>query len=216
MLLHGWGASGKLMMPIATTLKGYRYIIPDFYGFGNSPHPDYPLSVEDYVLGVLEILKIENIQRADFIAHSFGGRVCIDICVKYPELVNRVVLCDSAGILPKRSVKYYVKVWFYKILKRFKFNTEKFGSKEYRELSPVMRKTFVNVVNYNQKPLLKEIRAKTLIVWGEDDKTTPIYMAKILHENIKGSEIKVLKNAGHFAYADELRKFCKAVKQFLG
>jgi len=215
LLLHGWGSKGELMMPIAYRLKGYKYIVPDFYGFGNSLHPNYPLELADYANGVLDILKKERVDRAIFICHSFGGRVGCFIASRYKSLVEKLVLCDSAGIKPKRHVNYYIKIWFYRIRKKLGLNTDKCGSTEYRELSPFMKKTFVNVVNYDQKKEIINIDSPTLIVWGKKDKTTPMYMARKFRRLIKNSHLVVLSGAGHFAYADDLDRFINYVKIFL-
>ena len=204
------------MMPIARCVKsGFRFILVDFYGFGLSPHPDYPLTVRDYAQGVIEILNREGIEKADFVGHSFGGRVAIEIAYCYPDIVNKLVLCNSAGILPKRRLKYYTKLWFYKIRKRIGLDVSKCGSKEFRVLDPVMRKTFINVVNYDQEALLREIYADTFIVWGRKDKTTPIYMAKKFVRYMRNSTLIIYNNAGHFSYADELKDFSKKLKEFL-
>ncbi len=215
MLLHGWGASGDLMLPIAKGLKGYACIIPDFYGFGRTAHPDYPLRLGDYVQGVLDILSELGVSRAVFLGHSFGGRVCIEISAHYPNMVKKLILCDSAGILPKRTLKYYIKTLFYRIRKLLGLSTEKCGSAEYRVLKGPIKKTFVNVVNYDQSPLLRKINAETLIIWGARDRVTPMYMAKKFKREIKNSQLCVLDKAGHFAYADDLKKFNEIVKNFL-
>lgn len=203
------------MMPIAYRLKGYKFIVPDFFGFGKSPHPDYPLELADYADGVLDILKKENIDKAVFICHSFGGRVGCFIASQCKDLVERLVLCDSAGIKPRRTIKYYVKVWFYRIRKKLGLNIDNCGSAEYRELSPFMKRTFVNVVNYDQKKEMNNICCPTLIVWGKKDKTTPLYMARKMKRLIKNSTLVVLDGAGHFAYADDVERFVGLVRVFL-
>ena len=106
------------------------------------------------------------------------------------------MLCDSAGIRPKRTLKYYIKVYWYKLIKnigprppiftqesreRFKKNR---GSEDYRKLSDVMRATFSRIVNEDLKYLLKDIKVPTLLIWGDKDTDTPPYMAEILKENL--------------------------------
>lgn len=110
----------------------------DFYGFGKTPHPDYPLTVKDYADGVLELMDKLNIEKATLVGHSFGGRVAIYIAAKYPEKVEKLVLVDSAGIKPRRGIKYRLKILLHKILKKFGKGLK--GSKDYRALSPVMKK----------------------------------------------------------------------------
>lgn len=214
-LLHGWGASGELMLPISKALPNFTYIAPDFYGHGRSPHPDYPLTVEDYAESVIKLLKDEQIMRATFICHSFGGRIGIYIASLYPDMVDKLILCDSAGLKPKRGVKYYIKRLNFIIRRTFGLNTDKCGSFEYRALNGVMKKTFSNVVNYFQDERLKEITAPTLVVWGEKDRVTPIRMARKFAKEIKNCKLFIIRNVGHFSYAEDLKSFKQVVEKFL-
>lgn len=210
--LHGWGGGIPSFLFVAKQLN-CRCTLVDFYGFGKSAHPNFPLTVADYARGVLEILKKQGIKKAAFIGHSFGGRVAIEIAASHPELVSRLVLVDSAGIKPKRTVKYYLKVAVHKVLKLFGKGLK--GSDDYRALSPVMKKTFINVVNYDQTPLLSRITAPTAIFWGDKDKQTPPYMAKKMNRLIADSHIFWLTNAGHFSYLDNSVLFVSILKAFL-
>lgn len=185
----------------------------DFYGFGKTPHPDYPLTVKDYADGVLELMDKLNIEKATLVGHSFGGRVAIYIAAKYPEKVEKLVLVDSAGIKPRRGIKYRLKILLHKILKKFGKGLK--GSKDYRALSPVMKKTFQNVVNYDETYLLSDITADTAIFWGDKDKDTPLYMARKLNKKIKSSHLFLLTNAGHFSYLDNSGYFLKILSAFI-
>lgn len=214
-LLHGWGSSAELMLPISKAMPYYTYIVPDFYGHGRSPHPNYPLTVEDFAESIVKLLNEENIERATFVCHSFGGRVGIYLSTRYPNMVDRLILCDSAGLKPKRGIKYYIKRLNFIIRRTFGLNTDKCGSSEYRELNGVMKKTFSNVVNYFQDESLIKISSPTLVVWGEKDRVTPISMARKLTKNIANSKLVVIKGVGHFSYAEDLKTFKRAVEKFL-
>ncbi len=215
LILHGWGADSTLVFPIAKRINAYS-IIPDMYGFGKTPHGDTPLTVEDYAKGVLDILEKEGISSVSVIGHSFGGRVGIYLASHYPKIVERLVLVDSAGLKPRRGLRYYFRVFFYKIKKKLGLDTSKSGSKEYQSLKGAMRKTYVNVVNFDQAGQLACIFSPTLIIWGGRDRVTPIYMAKKLCKKIKRSELFVIEKAGHFSYADNLDLFSVRIKAFLG
>lgn len=202
------------MMPIAYKIKGYKYIVPDFYGFGESLHPEYPLKIDDYADGILDILRKEKIDSAIFICHSFGGRVGCYIASR-SNIVKKLILCDSAGIKPKRHIEYYIKIWFYRIRKRLGLSVENYGSPDYRALDTFVKKTFINVVNYDQTKEIKSIKCPTLIVWGENDRETPLYMARKFKRGIKDSKLVVISGAGHFAYADDVNAFSKIVTRFI-
>ena len=177
--LHGWGGDVRSFLFVAKNL-GVRATLVDFYGFGKTPHPDYPLTVKDFAEGVIETMDAAGIAKADIVGHSFGGRVAIYLAAYYPERVNKLVLVDSAGVKPRRGIKYYFKITLHKILKKFGGGLK--GSDDYRALSPVMQATFRNVVNYDETPLLGRISAETAIFWGDNDKDTPLYMAKKLNK----------------------------------
>ena len=214
-LLHGWGASGELMLPIARAIPNYTYVVPDLYGHGHTRHPDRPLTLDDYVSMVMILLKREKVDKAIFICHSFGGRIGIKIATRYPEVVERLILCDSAGLRPKKGFKYYTKRLNYIIRKRFGFSLDRCGSADFRVLKGEIRNTFKNVVAYHQDDEINDIKCPTLIVWGKKDKDTPMYMAKRLNKKINGSKLVVMKGVGHFSYAEDLKTFKRIVTKFL-
>ena len=90
-----------------------------------------------------------------------------------------------------------------------------FGSKEYKSLSEIQKQSFVKIVNEHLDDLLKYVDNKTLIIFGNKDKATPIYMAKKLNKNIKNSSLVILKDCSHFAFVDKPREFNLLVKEFL-
>lgn len=66
-----------------------------------------------------KLFKKLKIEKASLVGHSFGGRVSILFSAVHPECVEKVVLVDSAGIIPKRTLKYYYRVYKFKLLKKF-------------------------------------------------------------------------------------------------
>lgn len=148
------------------------------------------------------------------VCHSFGGRVGIKLASKYGYYIKKLILVDSAGIRPRRGIKYYCKTIIHQFCKRFKIK-HKAGSKDYRSLHGAMRKTFINVINEDLTDELYKIKAKTLIIWGNKDKETPIYMAKRLNKKIKNSKLIVFNGCGHFAYVECNARFCIVVESFL-
>jgi len=230
LILHGWGASIDTVMPIVNILKEhFRVYAIDLPGFGKSEKPEFPFSSQDYARIVKKFIDLMKIDKVTLIGHSFGGKISILMAVNHPEIVEKLVLIDSAGLIPRRNMKYYIKVYSFKTLKliyRIIFywnkNNEtmekfysKFGSADYKNASGVMRKTLVKVINENLRPILKRIQCPTLLIWGDEDKDTPLYMGKIMEEEIPDSGLVVLEGAGHFSYLDDYYKFAAVLKVFL-
>jgi pimeloyl-ACP methyl ester carboxylesterase len=78
-----------------------------------------------------------------------------------------------------------------------------------------MKNSFVKIVNEHLDYTLNGIKNKTLIVFGENDKETPLYMADRLYKGIKGSKKIIIKNAGHFSFIDKPLRFNTEVREFL-
>ena len=77
-----------------------------------------------------------------------------------------------------------------------------FGSADYSSAPEVMRKTMVNLVNDDMTPYIDGIKAPTLLIWGENDTATPLYMAKILEKTISDCGLCVIKNTGHWSFVE--------------
>ncbi len=230
LILHGWGASIDTVRPIINILNNkYKVYALDLPGFGSSSEPKEAIDSFQYAEIVREFLKEMNIEKATFIGHSFGGKLSIILSSKYPDIFDKLVLIDSAGLIPKRGLKYYTKVYSFKTLKfiyrkmffwiknekRMENFYKKFGSDDYRDSSGVMRQILVKVVNENLRPLLKDIKASTLIIWGDQDDATPVYMAHIMESEIKDSGLVVFEGAGHYAYLDQYNRFTAVINAFL-
>ena len=211
MYLHGWGASTELMTPIA--LEGYLNVMVDFFGHGGTPREDRELHLIDYVKSVEKLLDHLSIRHATVVGHSFGGRVAIRLSLLRPDLVGKLVLIDSAGVRPRYSLRRTLRVLAYKLKKALRLDVSRYGSTDYLALEGVDKKTFVNIVNERLDKYLGLIDKPTLIIWGEKDVDTPMYMANILRRRIKNSGLVVLEGEGHFGYiyqADRVRRIIKS------
>ncbi len=222
LLLHGWGADIAAMMPIANEVArlGKMAVCVDFPGFGKSDLPPAAWGVREYADTTKALIDKLGIRGCDLVCHSFGGRVTIMLAAEDETLFKRLVLVDAAGIRPKRTIKYYIKTYSYKLAKRlvriklvnkaFRLDSKikSAGSDEYKSLSGVMRETFVKVVNLDLTDKLDKIKNETLLIWGENDTATPLYMGRLMEKKIERAGLAVIENAGHFSYADDYPRFC--------
>lgn len=230
-LMHGWGGQVDSFKPVFDYLsKSYKVYVFDFPGFGKSDLPPEAWGTEEYGKFVMKFFEALNIVKANIVAHSFGGRIAIWLAANFPEIVNKLVLIDSAGIRPKRTFKYRTKALIAKSGKRL-FLVPIFGkyggsllnhlyrlvgSKDYQQQTGIMRSTLVKVVNEDLRSLLPKILAPTLLIWGENDKDVPLSSARIMEKGIKDAGLVVFKNAGHFSYLDRFTDFCLIVSKFFG
>ena len=227
LLLHGWGSSVNSFSHLEKHLAPhFRVLSLDLPGFGGSELPLTAWSLADYVELVKAFMSRLDIVNPAVVGHSFGGRIAI--CLGAQGRLSKLILASSAGVRPRRKPQYYIKVYSYKLAK-YLLNLapqklrpalleklqQRFGSSDYRNASPILRKTLVNVVNEDLSGLLADIKVPTLLMWGEDDTDTPLYQAKIMEQKIPDAGLVVLKNAGHYSFLDKPRDFNLIAEHFL-
>lgn len=220
--MHGWGGSKLSFACVAAAIE-HNSVCIDFPGFGEEPCPKRAFSVEDYADWLNEKISKEKISgEVILVGHSFGGRVAIVFARKYAEFVEKLVLVDSAGVKPKLKINKVIKsIWFRfckkcaKIGLYSKTRLAKHGSSDWKNLPENMKGTFVKVIKQDLLPDARMIQAETLLVWGEKDADTPLYMAEKLHGAIRNSKLIVIKNAGHYSYLDDFPQFVNLLNNFL-
>lgn len=214
--LHGWGADKNSFLWVSSYIKNKSMIFVDFNGFGESPEPEYPYTVFDYAFNLKKILDNYKIYSLIIVGHSFGGRVAVKFSSLYQFCYENYKLClvDAAGLIPRRGLFYYYKVYKYKLLKKIAKISKKsenllskYGSKDYKQLSTMMKQTFNLIVNEDLSKDAALINVSTFIVWGVLDKETKLYMAKKYNKLIVNSKLFLINDAGHFSFLDKPQEF---------
>jgi len=220
LFLHGWGGSIDSFKWLQQQLEPqFKCLNIDLPPFGKSEEPNSSWTVQDYALMVLKLLRSLNIQKVNIVCHSFGCRIALYLA-GLTQIVDKMVITAGAGLKPRRSLVKSFKVFKFKLAKmsvklRLKpvSYLEQFGSSDYRALSPVMKQTFKNIVNFDQTDMLKYIKCATILVWGKDDDQTPIYMARKMQKHIQDCEL-IEYEGGHFVYLEHYREFYLIVQKF--
>ena len=233
-LLHGWGCDLHLMEPVANALEETsRILLVDFPGHGESGRPPDPWGVPEYADCLKELIRRLDFAPCSVIAHSFGCRITTWLAAQEPALFDRIVFTGAAGIRPRQSAEAQKRSERYKRLKRycesigripiFKNTAErieqklrlKYGSRDYNALDDEMKKTFVKVINLDLTDLYERFRASTLLIWGDADTETPLWMGKEMEKRIPDAGLVIFEGGTHFAYLEQLQRFNTIVRQFL-
>lgn len=227
-LMHGWGCSSATVESIARVASETNTVYNiDFPGFGETSEPPSVWGVEEYTQLIESFSDKLGIKIPVLIGHSFGGRIALLYSSRNPT--SKVVLVDAAGLKPRRSIKYYIKTYSFKLSKRLlhllysKDSAErkieelrkKHGSADYASASSTMRVILSKVVNEDLTHVLKQIVAPTLLIWGEKDTATPLWMAQKMERMIKDSGLVSFPNAGHYSFLDNQMQFAAVLRSFL-
>ena len=221
LFLHGWGASYQLYRPLLDHLAA-RYTVAaiDMPGVGDTQQPDRPWALQNYIEFISAFLKQLDWDNFCLVGHSHGGRVLTAMLAQE----NRSFQCPKAVVLAgaclrnKRGLRYYSRVYAYKIgktvLKPFPEALERYrqkkGSADYKAASPVMRGTLSNLVAIDQSRLLPLISTPTLLIWGDRDTATPLWIGQKMEKLMPDAGLVVVKGAGHYAVLEQWG-YCKRV-----
>lgn len=230
-ILQGWGTKLEVYDSVAAAINSrFRVVQFEFPGFGESDEPREAWSVDDYTDFFVKFMQELKIDKAVLIGHSYGGRVIIKLANRsgLPFEIDRIVLIDSAGIVPEKSFRQKLRIRKYKLIKKI-VNMKlvyaicpdlidewrnRQGSEDYRNASPIMRQCLVKAVNEDLRHLLPTIKQETLLVWGDIDTATPIADAQLMEKMIPNAGLAVIKGTGHFSFLEQPVVFKNIMKSY--
>jgi 3-oxoadipate enol-lactonase len=213
----------------------YRVLRYDTRGHGGTDAPEGAYSLEELAEDARALLQALGIARTHFIGLSMGGMIGQILALTSPLLLQSLVLCDTTSRVPAEAkpmwderirvartqgmephVEPTIGRWF----------TAPFREQRFDVVDPVramIRAT--NPLGYigcghaiaalNLTDQLGAIALPTLIIVGEDDPGTPVSASRTIHEQIKGSELVILKSASHLSNVEQPEAFNQAVLSFL-
>lgn len=159
------------------------------------------------------------------IGHSFGGHLAIRFAAEYPHRVAKLVLIDSSGLRDKALIPTIKRIVFWiaaKVGKLF-FNIPAARTllyklareRDYNTAPPLLKRTMSTILDEEVHSELSKILCPTLIVWGEHDKVTPIKFAFYKKNQIKNSQLKIIKGARHSPHFTDVPATAQAVATFI-
>ncbi len=233
-LLHGWGCSSELMIPAAQALAdGMTVLNIDFPGFGASARPPEPWGVPEYAAALAALLRDLDFLPCSAVAHSFGGRVALYLAANEPAIFEKLVITGGAGLKKpqtdearRRAARFQRGKRLASHMKRIPLLAPiaeraeerlrlKYGSADYNALDEEMRKTFVKVISLDLADCLPRIHQPTLLVWGDRDAETPLWMGQKMEREIPDAGLVILEGGTHFAYLEQAARFHAIIRHFL-
>lgn len=232
-VLQGWGTEMSLYDSVAAAVNDrYRVVQFDLPGFGDSDEPREAWNVDAYADFFCSFMEALCIKEAVLLGHSYGGRVIIKLAAResLPFEISKIILVDSAGVMPERSASQKLKIRMYKIKRSFltskavhamfpeviDYWMSRQGSEDYRNASPIMKKCLVMAVNEDLQHLMPSVKQEVLLVWGDLDADTPVSDAYKMEEKMPDAGLVVLEGTDHFSFLYKPLEFRNILRTFLG
>ena len=222
LLLHGFGGDKDNWTRFSKSLTdGYRVIAPDLPGFGESTrHPDWDYSLPSQRSRVSGFVKTLGLEQFHVVGHSMGGHLAALYTYKYPEQVLSMALFNNAGVnapgendmrralvkgnnplvvesladfdglLAFASYKQPFIPWPVKgVLAQRALDAAEFNASIFKSLRADR--------SSNLEPVLPDIDAPALILWGEYDRITDVSSIDVMRPLLPHTEVVIMKDTGH-------------------
>lgn len=232
-LSNSLGCTLQMWEPqMATLTKLFRVIRYDRRGHGKSGVPRGPYSIERFGRDILAILDDLNIEKTHWCGISMGGAVGQWLAAHAPERIDRLVLANTTSYTADpTNMNNRIKAvaegglaavadgvmasWF----------TADFREREPQIVARIKEMLLATPVEgylaccetmsrLDQRDLLPRIKARTLVIAGRHDGSTPIEASIFIRGQIPGASMTIL-DASHISNIEQPHDFTDALAGFL-
>ncbi len=215
-LVHGLGGRAEDWRMLAPYLvkAGFRLYIPDLPGYGRSEWPaNFSYSVGDEAAVAADFIKALDLKQVNLGGWSMGGWIVQILAGRHPEMVRRLMIFDSAGLYwrPDWDTSLFIPQTAEQLnqlealLMPHPTHIPGFVARDIlrqsREHAWVIRRALDTMLTGNDTTdhLLPEFKMPVLILWGVEDRITPLALGQKMHQLIPQSELDVFNGCGHLA-----------------
>jgi pimeloyl-ACP methyl ester carboxylesterase len=207
----------------------------DAPGAGASSDPPEPFTTADYARCLAAFLASIGVERPHLLGLSWGGILAQEFFRLFPERVRSLVLADTyagwKGSLPKPVCKERLATCLVDATGPPEALVAKFLPGVFTDAAPrELREEFAAIVSefhpvgfrlmslssaeMDTRNLLPTIDVATLVLWGDDDRRSPMHIAEQFHATIPGAELAIIPNAGHLSNMEQPEVFNAHVRRF--
>lgn len=233
LFLHGYTDSWYSYTPILDRLPpDVRAILPTHRGHGESEKPACCYRIEDFAGDAVALLDALGVERASVVGHSMGSFVALRVAIDHPERVDRLVLIGSGPTGNNGPISEFAEAIRtlpdtvpFDFRYEFQRSTavdplpEAFLQRVVEESGKLpgrlWREAMAGILVFDVTEELPRIRARTLIVWGEQDGVVLRADQEALLRGIPGSRLISYPDMGHSPNWEQPARFAEALNEFL-
>ena len=208
--IPGWDEGCRVFDKIKDYLKDYiDSIYVELPGFNNNGLPNKAYTPFDYASYVNNL----NLEFDYILAHSYGGKVALEYYFNFQKV--KLIFLGPSIITPHKSLFTKLKIIKYKVLKRLNLlnKYKEYGSVDYQNAKGVMKETFRIAIKTYYDSELEKIEDDTLLIYGKNDKKTPISEGKRITKRIRNSKLEII-DGDHFMMLNNASMVSKLIYRF--
>ena len=212
---------------------GYRVLRYDTRGHGHSAVPEGPYTIELLTTDAVGLMNVLGLDKVHFCGLSMGGMVGQMLGTRHGDRLTSLTLCSTSAYIGPSDI------WDERIasVKKNGMNTvvdatlDRWFTKAGRERLPEavekVRQSILNtpidgfcsccaaIRDMDQRESIRTISTRTKVMVGEHDPGTPVSAAKLIHERIASSGLKIISDAAHFVHVEQADAFNETLLAFL-
>lgn len=229
-LLHGlFGSPENWRVIMEDLADDYRLLALQFPidHQSNRRHTDFRgiEQLTDYVEAFLDQVGLEDVVLC---GNSLGGQVAVDLCLRDPGRIRRLVITGSAGLFERslsggerpRVSRQLVRDRAEDIFHDRKHVTDELVEEVYQMLTDRKYVRFLIRIakatrDRNMSEELWQVKLPTLIIWGKDDTITPPFVAEQFREGLPNARLVYIDDCGHAPPIEQPLQFSRILRKFL-
>jgi pimeloyl-ACP methyl ester carboxylesterase len=233
LLLLSEEAQAELNSPFVADLAAkHSLIIPMPPGFGASDRPDWVSSPDDISYVYLDLLDTLDLGPTPVVGLSLGGWIALEMAVKQPDFVSRLVLVDSFGVkIGGPFERDFQDIWTLHPAKvaALKWSDLEKGRRNFVDMPEAEVAVIARNIEsfarfcwdpYMHNPKLRQrlhrIKAPTLVLWGDSDGVAAPSLGKALSGLIAGARFATIGAAGHYPQIEQPAALVREIETFIG
>jgi len=212
--LHGWGANRDSLRGIAALFESSHTVhLIDLPGFGDAPMPPTTWSTVEYTDLVQQYITTRIQAPSLLVGHSFGGRVSVRLAARHLAEIRAIVVMAAPGLPRPAMSRGWFRRWGIRSMRRvlriakpivgaspLEWHTRRYASKDYLAAG-AMKDGLVRTVNEDLTDCARRVACPVLLLWGEDDRETPPWLAYRFRELMNGhATLELLPHKDHYLY----------------
>ncbi len=226
LLLHGlFGALSNFEGIISHFSDKCNVIVPILPIF---ELPIRKVSVTGLVDHVVDFVNFKGYDKVHALGNSLGGHIALLYALAQPDKIASIILTGSSGLFESAMGTSFPKRGDYDFIKKktqATFYDPEVASKELvdeifdivndRNKAIRVIATAKSAVRHNLSDKLHQIKAPTLLVWGQQDQITPAFVGEKFHELIENSKLIFFDECGHAPMMEHPERFNEQLEAFL-
>lgn len=215
-LLHGGLVDSRFFEPNLPALAEHFHVYtPERRGHGHTPDVEGPITYQLMADDTIAFLETVVGGPSDLVGHSDGAVIAMLVAIQRPELVNRLVLIS--GGFNKSGEANPDEEWNVDEITQFLGPAYGEVSPDGEEHFPVVAAKIGRMAatepNYDRSELTK-IRARTLIMFADDDLVTPQHMVD-MYDAVPNAELAIIPGTSHFLTQEKPDLVNRVIVDFL-